>query len=437
MQKDILFALFIMFAVLSACGRESHGVDEDELPRGFIQDMGGREIRIVASWPYLGSMPHEYIQHISHAYNVTISTPVIGHLDLLPRMSLGARSGRPLAETIWLSGDMMFPAITSDLIYALDEFVRVETFFQEPSAIVPNAQFVDLYWSFRPNHLLPLEGAFLGVNRDVLRAMGVEEDPLELWLLGEWDFEAFRAILNQTTGIGVDGVQYYGISGMPAEIIAHLIAANDGITVYNYAPGYGRPHTIAALEFAMQIFRNDRTWYYHHGVHDLRGNQRAFLQGRAAFFPISEWLLQHQSEIGFSYTIVPFPTGPDNDKGYTFVKGFSPGMVIPRGIPNPNEVLTVFDAIFQQADWNALRIEERVQVHNAFHSPFDAERALDIMRNQGKFDLGQAVPTYYWVNSGFADIFVNETMTVNQAVEQFHESQQAILDNALARWRIN
>ena len=458
MKKLTILALIIFLSFTAACNgdrllpapTEANGTEDEEPEEVFeiIRDLGGRHIRIASGWAYLpfstGGPPpdpdtsrnyvmdrllYNQIQRISREYNVTISPLPIPHSDIMPALQTSVMAGEPFADMVLLGGDMVFPAITGNLIYALEEFVQIDAGLWNPSNnLRPCANFVGFYWTFAP-FTMNLEGSFLGVNLDIIHAAGAY-NPATLYENGEWTFDRFREIMLLSTNV------YYGqfgISGVPGDIIAHLIAANDGIMVYDYSYAYDDARTIAALEFAFQIFRTDGTWLSEHGVQDWHNNFFAFTEGRSAFFPVGEWTMQ-QANVNFENTIVPFPRGPDNERPYSFMKGFGMGLAVPRGVYRPEDVYTIFEGIFNWAGEYLLIQRDHEYVISLFPSDADALRAVNILRDQGKFDLGMAVPAFNWVHTTMAEGFVNGTMNVSVAVERFRNPQQMLLDEALENW---
>ena len=406
MKNIVLLLLFCTF--LSSCNILEQPVilpetTEEVIEYTLIQDLRGREVRVASSWPYL---PFEQINRLNHEYNITLIEILISHNDIIPALHTSVMARDPFADMVLLSDSMIFHAITNDLIYALEEFLPLTS--DNDSILLPSAKFADLHWAFAP-YAVNLDGAFLGVNMNIIRAIGAE-DPYLLYRRGEWTFEKFYQIMTFASENG-----YFGISGVPEDIIVHLIAAGGGAMVHNYKYAYDFPGTISALELAYDIFSKG-LWQNNFGLRDWESNFYAFLENRAAFFPLTEWSL-HQMEPTFDYVLLPFPKGPENLENYTFMRGFDTGMTFPRNTVRPADVATVFEAIFEWSQDNV-----------TLYGPHGIE---------GKFDYGMVVFTFNWVNGILASGFYDGTLSVAQAVEQFREPQQAILDEALKNWILN
>ena len=440
------------------------GIVESEVFE-IIRDLRGREIRIAAHWSYLpfvtgGSMPnleeslnarrHELdmmfynqVQRISQEYNINLQAIHIEHQEIMPTLQTSVMARNPFADMVLLGSEMILPAITGNLIYALEEFVPPDAdLWGNQNWVRPSANFIDLYWAFAP-YSINFEGVFLGVNQDIIREIGAD-NPVTLYEGGQWTFDRFWEIMHLAASQPEQN--RFGISGAPGDIITHLIAANDGVMVYNFNYAYDNPNTMAALQFAHQIFSTDNIWQNNHHIQDRDRNFFAFLERQSAFFPISEWALQ-QANIDFPYSIVPFPRGPNNESSYTFMKGFGMGLSVPRGVRNPQDVYTIFEGISQWSGDNPNLQLERDQEY--FISLFasdsttsnrlasdNAIRVINILNNQGKFDIGLAIPGFDWMHSILAEGFINGSMNVPRAVEQFRRPQQEILDTALENWVI-
>jgi len=414
----------------------------------IIRDMGGRTIRIAAAWPYLpfvtdGPPPdpavsltyeldrliYEQVQLVSRQYNIRITNIPISHGDIMPTLTTSVMAGNPFAELVMLDGEMIFPAITGNLIYALEEFVpRGSDIFGEERFLSPSARFVDFHWAIKP-FAISFDGMFLGVNMDIIRASGAD-NPLALYESGEWTFDNFYEILQL---VNRRDDRNYGLSGAPGDIITHLIAANNGVLTEDFAYAMDNPATMRALGFAHRLFNTSGLWLNAHGATDWNSNFFAFSEGRSAFFPITEWAIA-ETNINFSFAIIPFPGGPDNSYGYSFMQGFETGLGVPRGTRNPAEVYTVFEAIQRWGSPAQKLQRDTANISNNFPTGRDMLRAVDILGRQGKFDIGMAIPGFNWMNIFIAEGFINGSLNPESAVSRFRQPQQSLLDEALRGW---
>ena len=352
----------------------------NETAYDLIMDLNSREIRVASGWPYL---PYAQIDRISQEYNIVLTEILLNHDDIMTNLQSSVMAGNPFADLVLVSPGMIFPAITNHLIYAIQEF--------NVNPRHPSNEFLGFYWTLTP-HRTNTEGIYLGVNRHIVRAFRIDD----------WSFDYFFDTMLRAAQDG-----YYGISGVPADIIIHLIAANDGVLISDFTYALDDPNTLRALQFVENIF-SEGLWQPHHGIHDWQANTFAFTEGRSAFFPLSEWMFD---AINFRHTIVPFPSGPDNENGYTYMRGFNTGIAIPRGTLQPADVYTVFNAIFE---W----VESEPPVADV----------------HGKFDLGLAIPTFDWMNIILAENLYYGSVNILNLVEQLRAPQQNIIDEALAGW---
>jgi len=447
MRKAIIIILLTL-AVLTACNRGYEATDEatvtEETPIDeqieIIRDLGGREIRIAAAWPYLpfatrGIAPnpatsrnyvldralYEQIQLSSMQYNIILTALHIDHNNIMPTLETSVAAGAPFADMVLLAEEMVLPAITGNLIYAMEEFTTQSDFFGTEGFPRASSEFMGVHWTIAP-HAMEFNGMFLGVNLDIVRSIR-EENPVSLYENGYWTYQSFMEIMQAAVDAG-----YYGISGVPSDIISNLVAANNGIFVNpDFTVAYNNPHTLAAFETARNIFAGD-FWLPNQGYHNFHGNLLAFMDGQSLFFPLSVWVVR-EVDIPFPFTVVPFPEGNMGDGSYSFMKGFDMGLAIPRGTPNPADVLTVFESISILAEER-----DRVYIAGSFRTERDATRAMGILREQGKFDISMSIPQFHWMYGIMAQEFSSGSWNTRTTVDRLLRPQQEVLDGALGLW---
>ena len=424
----------------------------DEPAQEFVRDLGGREIRLLSWWQYwiesgdpapdpatasnfyFEMMFWENMQRVERDFNVTFVAPQMGFDELLPALTASVMAGDPIADMFYLGAPQTFSAIMGNLIHPASDFAPAGADLTGPrNFVLPRSEFDGEIWSFDRNEP-EVHGMGLGVNLDIIDAIGME-NPANLYERGEWTWDAMREIIiratRDTTGDGV--IDEFGISGQPGDIFLQLIASNDGQLVDTATRTYGfdHPNTLRALEFAFDIFNTYSAWYYDSGdpgnMGDWNRNYFSFREGRSALFPAATWSLV--DGLSFRHSFVPFPQGPDNQRGYVRMAGFTQGIVIPLGVPNPQDVYLMFEEIMSWPGDDPLLAHEGVMEYarTAFLTEADVQRMLRIGENF-KFDIGMAVHGYYWVLGEFASAFRSGEMTVMQAVETHRHPQQAMLD---------
>ena len=475
-MKVVVFIFLTILLTLSACGNQAdivlegyEGTDEVEGIGGeaeteeigeieeieeeiieLIEDLRRREIRVATGWPYLAL---DEIRRLEAEFNITLQELQISYDELMPALYTSVMAGSPFADMVLLGGNMVFNAITDDLIYAVEEFQV------GGSDLAANA-FLGFHWTLAA-YDMNIDGTFLGVNLDIIREINAR-NPVNLYENGEWTFQKFEDIMQLALGEG-----YFGISGVPGDIISHFIAGHGGVMVDDFIYAYDHPNTVAALEFSHLAIRE--FWQSSHGVHDWRGNVFAFLEGRSVFFPLNDWIL-FEADAPFEFAVIPFPVVPfaadgegndgegsdgegngggGNEEGYSFMRGFKTGMSVPRWTPRAEDVYAVFRRVValreqDQQDQQTWQDRETWQTHQtrqiwqtwqeAFPTRQDALRAMDILNNQGRFDVGMAIPTFDWMHDILAEGFYNGSMTVTAGVERFRHPQQAIINESLEGW---
>lgn len=94
-------------------------------------------------------------------------------------------------------------------------------------------------------------------------------------------------------------------------------------------------------------------WQYDatHGFNpgDWSRNFNAFQEGRAAMWPAVTWGLNN-GDLPFEFAFVPFPTGPSNTSGNTWMGGWEAALSFPSGIDwDPADILMVIEELWSFA----------------------------------------------------------------------------------------
>jgi len=267
-------------------------------------------------------------------------------------------------------------------------------------------------------------------------------NPIELFEAGDWTWDAMleimRAATRSTRGDGV--IDQFGIAGQPGDIVMHLIGANDGIMVNeNFNYGFDHPNTVAALEFAEQIFLEALWAHEPPYVMDVSNWDRNFYSGKrdgnAALFPAITWSLDNMKP-NFNYGFVPFPTGPNNTTGNTSLGGLQQGLAVPVGTDwDITDILIILEELFSWPGNNPELLYESFfteWMREVFPTEADVQRAIHAGRTVAS-DIGRDVPQYYWVTGYFAAYFHNREMDTVQAIEYHRAAHQEMLDRRFNR----
>ncbi|MCL2356037.1 MAG: extracellular solute-binding protein [Defluviitaleaceae bacterium] len=373
-------------------------------------------------------------RRVEQLFNVNFEYVVVGYDDFQPNLVSSVAAGHPFADIVLFSGWMQMESMGS-VIQPWDsanlpnsDILGAQIFGGPTTEIGDNIWAVDIHG--------PDTHAFgLGVNLDIINADGLP-NPVDLFERGEWTWEAMLDIMRRgtrdTTGDTI--IDQFGIGGQPGEIVQHLIGANDGVLVdddLNY--GFDHPNTIRALEFAQQIF-GERLWYVSgDGFYSGNWNRNFYApyqSGNAVLFPMVTWAIDNQPP-AFNYALVPFPAGPDNTSGNTWLRGIEQAICVPVGTSwDVADILIILEEIFAwPGDEPELLFEAGGidWMRDTFPTEADVQRAI-YAGMTAAHDIGRSVPRYYWVLGDFATAFWDQEMDVLQAIEYHRGPRQEMLD---------
>ena len=472
--------LAFMLAFLSGCACEEDDVidelpnnvpnevvggvteDPDDPPEDVVlggrlhepRDFGGRTLLVGAWWdeaivslawgeePDRATAANYYVarriwdnaRRVEEVFNVNFDIRIVSYDDFLPTLTASVMAGEPFADIVMLSGWMQMDAMGS-IIQPWSGANLPNSDILGPQVYAgPTTADSDHVWAIMP-HGVEAEAFGLAVNLDIVNADGLP-NPIDLFESGQWTWDAMldlmRRATRDTTGDGT--IDQFGIGGQPGDIVQHLIGANDGMMVDAYLNyGFDHPHTIRTLEFAQQIF-GERLWYVAADGFDTGNWNRNFYAphetGNALLFPAVTWSFGN-SPPPFNFGFVPFPTGPDNTSGNTWLRGLEQGICVPVGTAwDITDILIIMEEIFSwpgdepellfvagQIDWMREHFLTEADVQRAIYSGITAAS-----------DIGRDINQYYWILGTFAEAFWNQEMDVLQAVEYNRGPQQEMLD---------
>jgi len=385
---------------------------------------------------FIDRMVWENGLRVREEFNFEYEEVIIGDFgEVMTVLTSSVLAGDPFADIMLLSGGWVLPAYHGNLIVPLDEI-------NLPGSDLFGPQIYSRFegylfgrpWSFvdsRPN----TGGFSLGINLDLINAIGAA-NPVDLYNQGRWTWDAMLEIMRlatrDTTGDGI--FDQFGIAGQPGDLAYYFIGANDGRMVdddLNY--WLDHPNTIVALEFLEIIFR-EGLWEYDraHGFDtgDWSRNFFAFQDGNSAFFPAVLWAL-NDGDLPFEFAVVPWPTGPNNTTGSTWMTGFDQGLAFPIGSSwDPAEILMVVEEFWSWAgdDMDLMHEDGFSWARSILPTEEDVQRQASVT-NTRVSDIGMHVPYYNWIFGTFISHFATQAMTVQQVVETYRGPQQDLLDN--------
>jgi hypothetical protein len=282
-------------------------------------------------------------------------------------------------------------------------------------------------------HSLVHDARVLGVNLDIIERENLP-NPVDLHHAGLWTWDAMLDIMRAATRETPAGPQF-GIAGQPGDIVKFLIGSNDGVMVdENFNYGFAHPNTVAALEFAEVIF-GERLWASENGVMDAGNWDRNFYSGKrdgnAVLFSTVIWGLDNAPP-NFDFAVVPFPTGPNNTTGNTWMRGMEQGIAIPVGVQDwtVEEIVIILDELFSWPGHHyrlLFTTGELAWMRDTFNTEACVQRTIRAGVNAAT-DIGMDVREYYWVLGMFAQHFHDGTHDVMQAIEYQRDPHQEMLD---------
>jgi len=422
------------------------------------QNFGGREIRIAGWWAYLlpGTVDDEEpdpattldyhvsrlrwdnARRIEQEFNISYHEVVVPWDDLLPQLTSSVMAGAPIADMYLLPGQGILSAYVGELIMPWTAVDLPGSDLLGPQTwIAPTVIHEGDIWAAIQNSG-ESNANVLGVNLDIINAAGAP-NPVDLFNQGNWNWDTMLDVMRITTRdtIGSGLPDQFGISGEWSTIITSLIGANSGNTVTeDIGYGWTQPRVLEVLDF-VEIIARERLWYYdRHGDTELFNwshNYNSFMNGNSALFMVSTWQLPATAnDMPFNFAIVPYPAGPSNDDGSTYLTPWRQGWTLPMGIVDPHQVLVVFEELFTwpgMDDPGFLRDENAGWVRGRLMTEEDVQRKMtagDLART----DIGLTVPEYNWVIGAFIDAIWNQTGTVAQVAEE----QRPVSEERLERF---
>ena len=419
------------------------------------RDMGGRTIRF-SSWfegsqnfvafgdePDPATASNYFVERliwdnarrVEREFNVNFSETIVDYGYNLSTLTTSVMAGEPSADWAFITGTMTLSAALGDIILPLDEINLPGSDIFGPG-IYGQVRVNQLghAWTVGPNEPDP-GGMSMGVNLDIINAIGAQ-NPVDLLNQGQWNWEnaldIMRRATRDTTGDGI--TDQWGIAGQPGDFLTYFIASNDGILVTEDLQfGMDHPNTIAAFEFAETIFR-EGLWEFDPVLGadpgDWGRNFWVAQEGNSALFTASYWTL-NDGDLPFEFAVVPFPTGPANRSGNTYMGGWRQGFAIPSGVNwDPADLLMIFEELTAWPGDAPYLLDEDVlnMLRSIFLTEEDAQRQLHMIDSMA-MEMGKVVPQYHWVLGEFVSYFINQEMTVLQAIEAHRGPQQELLDN--------
>jgi len=377
-------------------------------------------------------------RRVEQEFNISFYHNIIYYHDNIPLLTASVMAGDPISDIQMLSGGMTLNAVVGNLIHPLDtinlpgsDILGANVF----AHIVSSGMGHD--WTFIDNQPDP-HGTSLGVNLDIINAIGAP-NPVELYNQGRWGWnemmEIMRMATQDTTGDGI--IDQFGIAGQPSYITMHLVGGNDGeVMSPDFQFYFDSPNTMQALEFAESIFLEGLWQYDRSGnpnIYDWGLNFWAYLEGRSALFVTATWALQ-DGQPSFDYAVVPFPTGPANTSGNTWLTGWVQGLALPAGSAwAPSDLLMIAEELYSWPGSDPGLMMEGGMGWPRQILPTEecVQRQLSTPRTRNS-QIAMSVPHYSWFFTMLTSNMVSQEMGLLPFIEAHRAPQQELLDAIFA-----
>ncbi|MBQ9384227.1 MAG: carbohydrate ABC transporter substrate-binding protein [Ruminiclostridium sp.] len=260
----------------------------------------------------------------------TVETEIVSSLEIIDRLGVLMASGQ--SPDIMRMGDNFYPSyFIANRFAALDDWLD-----KDAPAWSELGEIIDRYACGGKHYYFPyaLTATEYGIT---YCTKGIEElgmtDPMDLYFSGEWDWDAFEAIMLRWKN---DHPLLYPLS-WPTNFGAQL-AATTGVSAVEMngseiVNNLKHPNVVRAMEFVEKLYREDIFWDGWHGPDQLDS-----WSGTLFFMMPLDWALPCGQEFWFrnnyegEIRTVPMPRDPESDVYY--LTGITSGYVIPSGASN-------------------------------------------------------------------------------------------------------
>ena len=159
--------------------------------------------------------------------------------------------------------------------------------------------------------------AVMAVNDTLLKQCGVSKTPTQYYQEGQWTWNNFLKVCEQVCSIDSDAdgnADYLGYNGWSGTYVlgmnaAELISLNDDGTVQT---NFDKTEVINGLQMIRTLYGEKKF-----------GGSADFKAGKVATLVFEDYnvaknLHNDGEKVSFDFSIVPLPTGPDNNDGYVY-----------------------------------------------------------------------------------------------------------------------
>lgn len=242
--------------------------------------------------------------------------------------------------------------VSSNMLYPVGSILP-DDYFENLSNIdkqVANKlAYNDEYYTFGSKNGNVNESMFFVQYNKTLLENEDQPDPYELYLDGEWDYDAFeeiaKAVTKDTNGDGE--TDQWGASAISGEGIFRFLQSNGVETARvdengEYVFDLTSKAAINALNIVEEWSNEDKI---------LSSGSDTFEDGTIAFALMSSitWWRHAKDNMDDEYGVIPLPMGPDVDRyhypTFNFVQA-----VIPANADNPEGLIAIYEFLFRKDD---------------------------------------------------------------------------------------
>jgi hypothetical protein len=397
--------------------------DEPDEPEATGLDFGGREF-VILSWdqgyetfdPDPGLEDPEYegqdwdnLQRIFEDFNGSVRYEIVAHEDIYEHFVRNMLAGNTPWDLVNIPRANLVSAIANDLIMSMENVVPADDPFWGNHGdwwTHPTSEVMGNHYGLgRADNLYPWSMSY---NKNLINAAGLD-DPGMLYDTGAWTWEVFLEQLRVLTTFDSAGVpNQWGLSGGPDKILRMMLASNDGamVNTEDFSFGLDNPNSVRAFEFFTQVIVDEQLAK---PFVDSWTDWGAYDEGDVGFWVNEQWFVWAFGNLFWDEEIaigsIPFPRGPDNNRGYTHFSTGHEGIHIPAGATDPLAIYHMFfemgmayryfsDEAFESETGEATVAQLRSAAMDYIYflfgdDPRDAERIADAWQNNGKFEWGE------------------------------------------------
>ena len=425
----------MFFLVLAACSNgeqetlgDNGNTDQvNQVNDGITEatyDLGGRVITIASHFDMspeegteMGDLQVEKWKEVEERYNVKIEWTELPYEEKVNQLTTTSLAGEPFADILQLGTVEAAGLAQEGYIHALDDLIditetRMNEGVQEMGRVHPDGKV------YLMSTLASLgEGGGMYYNKTMFEQAGLP-DPYELQQKGEWTWETMLAAARTlTTG------NQYGLSAEPYKLSSWLIASNDA-QVLDTDTGEIKlddAKTMEALEFVSDLYN----------VHNvIKPNDRSsnwedpaifFNEGLVGMTHGMTWeSSEERQEAPFEWGYVYWPLGP-NATDYGAIRDSGGGMVIPKGIEDPELVYKIWE---DMQIWEYEREDQITWFESIFANEESVDTATQMLDN---------VKVNLWPVYNLSDVFYGTFEDIASGAESPAQAVAKIKQEAQAR----